>query len=227
MLDTALILDSLPKLLEGLHLTLLLTVAVLAVGIVLALPLALAHRSPRRWLRWPAEGYILLFRGTPALVQVFLIYYGAGQFEAVRDSALWPILREPVWCFIIALGLNSTAYVGQLLSGALGSLAKGVLEAAEALGLSRWQVLRTIRLPLVLRLALPAYGNETILTLKATSLACTITLLELTGMARNLVASTFAPYEIFVAAGAIYLAITLLLTRGFALMERRLRIPGA
>lgn len=227
MLDLALMQETLPKLLQGLHLTLLLTAAVLAVGIVLALPLALAHRSPRRWLRLPAEGYILLFRGTPALVQVFLLYYGAGQFEAVRESALWPILREPVWCFVIALGLNSTAYVGQLLSGALANLPKGVVEAAEALGLTRWQVLRTVRLPLVLRLALPAYGNEAILTLKATSLACTITLLELTGMARNVVASTFAPYEVFVVAGAIYLSLTLVLTRGFAALERRIRIPGA
>ena len=227
MLDLALMQDALPKLLEGLHLTLLLTLGVLALGLALALPLALAHRSRRRWLRLPAEGYILLFRGTPALVQVFLLYYGAGQFAAVRESALWPILREPVWCFIIALGLNSTAYVGQLLSGTLATLPKGVLEAGEALGLSRWQALRTIRLPLVLRLVVPAYGNEAILTLKATSLACTITLLELTGMARNVVASTFAPYEVFVVAGAIYLSLTLLLTRGFAVLEQRLRIPGA
>lgn len=227
MLDLGVMREALPRLLEGLHLTLLLTLAVLLLGLALALPLALAHRSPRRWLRLPAEGYILLFRGTPALVQVFLLYYGAGQFETVRESAFWPILREPVWCFVIALGLNSAAYVGQLLSGALANLPRGALEAAEALGLTRWQALWTVRLPLVLRIALPAYGNEAILTLKATSLACTITILELTGMARNVVASTFAPYEVFVVAGAIYLSLTLVLTRGFASVERRLRIPGA
>jgi His/Glu/Gln/Arg/opine family amino acid ABC transporter permease subunit len=227
MLDLALMQQALPKLLEGLHLTVLLTLAVLAVGLVLALPLALAHRSRHRWLRLPAEGYILLFRGTPALVQVFLLYYGAGQFEAVRESALWPILREPFWCFVIALGLNSTAYVGQLLSGALRNLPQGVQEAAQALGLSRWQALWTVRLPLVVRQIVPALGNEAILTLKATSLACTITLLELTGMARNVIASTFAPYEVFLVAGAIYLVLTFALTRAFAAFEARLRIPGA
>jgi His/Glu/Gln/Arg/opine family amino acid ABC transporter permease subunit len=227
MLDLALMAESLPRLLQGLHLTLLLMLAVLAVGLGLALPLALAHRSDRRWLRWPAEGYILLFRGTPALVQVFLLYYGAGQFEVIRDSMLWPVLREPFWCFVVALGLNSTAYVGQLLSGALRNLPKGALEAATALGLTRWQALWTVRLPLVVRQIVPAYGNEAILTLKATSLASTITILELTGMARNIVSATYAPYEVFVVAGAIYLAITLVLTRGFALVEARLRLPGA
>ena len=226
MLNVDLMLESLPRLLEGLHLTLLLTLAVLLLGLLLAVPLALAHQSSGALLRLPAELYILLFRGA-ALVQVFLLYYGAGQFEFVREGPLWPVLREPFWCFTISLGLNSTAYVGQLLSGSLRNLPKGTLEAATALGLSPAKVLWTVKLPLVLRQALPAYSNEAILTLKATSLACTITLLELTGMARNIVSATYAPYEVFVVAGAIYLVLTLLLTRAFALTERRLRIPGA
>ena len=226
MLDLGLMWESLPRQLEGLHLTLGLAFAASVFGLVLAVPLALAHRAANRWLRWPAEAYILVFRGTPALVQVFLLYFGAGQFETVRESIFWPVLRDPIWCFIIALGLNSTAYVGQLISGALANLSKGMIEAALALGLTPLQAFWTVRLPLVVRLALPSYGNEVILTLKATSLASTITIMELTGMARNIVSGTYAPYEIFLIAGLIYLAITALITRSFVLLETRLRVPG-
>jgi len=224
-LDFGLIANSLPRILDGLALTVALTASVLLFGVVVAVPIALAARSRNRALSWSAQIYILFFRGTPALVQIFLVYYGAGQLTFVRDSWIWPLLREPFWCVILALGLNSGAYVGKMLAGALANLPSGPIEAARALGLRRVQTLATIQAPLVLRAMLPAYANEVILTLKATSLASTVTLLELTGQARNLVSATYAPYEIFLAVGAVYLALSLMIGRVFAWLERRLLIP--
>jgi octopine/nopaline transport system permease protein len=225
MLDFALMWASLPDLLRGLWLTLQLTASTLALGLVVALPVALARISASRWLSVPANGYILLFRGTPALVQIALLYFGAGQFESVRASPAWVLLREPFWCAVIALGLNSGAYTGQNLSGALLAVPKGMVEASRALGLSSIATFLTVRLPLAVRIAWPAYGNEVILTLKATSLASAITLLELTGRARSIVANTYAPYEIFLLAGLVYLALTFTLSRLFLQVERHLRTP--
>lgn len=225
MLDFALMWASLPELLRGLWLTLQLTASVLALGLVVAFPVALARISKLRWLSSGANAYVLFFRGTPALVQIALLYFGAGQFESVRASPAWVVLREPFWCAVIALGLNSGAYTGQILSGALLAVPKGMIEAAQALGLSPFAALFTVRLPLGLRIAWPAYGNEVILTLKATSLASAITLLELTGRARSLVANTYAPYEVFLLAGLVYLTLTYSLARLFTQIERRLRTP--
>ena len=223
---SGLILGSLPRLLDGMMVTLALTAATLGLGVALACLVAAAHTARLGWVRGIAEGYILLFRGTPALVQVFLLYYGAGQFAAVRASFLWPVLRDPFWCAVIALGLNSGAYVGRMLSGGLKNLAPGPVEAATALGLSRWSTLLTVKAPLVLRAILPSYCNEVILTLKATSLASTITILELTGMARNIVSETYAPFEVFALAGLIYLALNLVVTRLFRALEYSVRLPG-
>ena len=225
MLDLALMVASLPELLKGLWLTLQLTLATLALGVLLAFPAALARLSPIAALSALANAYILLFRGTPALVQIALLYYGAGQFEWVRSSAAWVLLREPFWCAVIALGLNSGAYTAQNLSGALLAVPRGLVEAAQALGLSATSTFLTVRLPLAVRMAWPSYGNEVILTLKATSLASAITLLELTGRARSIVANTYAPYEIFLLAGLVYLCLTSSLTHLFARVERRLRVP--
>lgn len=226
MLDWTLMWGSLPQVLRGLRLTLELTALVLAFGMMMAFVVASMSRSQLRPVRIAAESYILFFRGTPALVQIFLLYFGAGQFPALRDTWLWPVLRDPFWCVVLALGLNSGAYVGKMLAGALANLPRGPIEAATSLGMRRGQIMLTVQLPLVVRAILPAYGNEAILTLKATSLASTVTLLELTGQARNLVSSTYAPYEIFVTVGAVYLTLALLLERFFRWAERRLRVPG-
>jgi polar amino acid transport system permease protein/octopine/nopaline transport system permease protein len=225
MLDFALMWTSLPELLQGLWLTVRLTLAILALGLIVAFPVALARISAARWLSALANVYILIFRGTPALVQLALLYYGAGQFESVRASPAWVLLREPFWCAVIALGLNSGAYTGQNLSGALRAVPTGMLEASRALGLSSMAAFLTVRLPLALRIAWPAYGNEVILTLKATSLASAITLLELTGRARSIVANTYAPYEIFLLTGLVYLAMTYALSRLFTRVEQHLRMP--
>jgi polar amino acid transport system permease protein len=204
-MDLALMLRSLPALLEGAWVTIQLVALALLAGFAVALPVALMRVSRRRWLRAPAFAYVFCFRGTPLLVQIYLAYYGLGQFEAIRQSALWPVLREPYWCAILAFALNTAAYTAEIL-----------------LGMSRTLLFRRIVFPKAFRLALPAYGNEIILMVKASALASTITLLDLTGVARTIIARTFAPVELFLAAGALYLLINFALTRVIGRVEHRL-----
>jgi octopine/nopaline transport system permease protein len=207
MFDISLVFSVMPALGKGALLTLKLTALVIVLGTLLAFPVALARNSASAWLRGSANAYVMFFRGTPSLVQVFLLYYGASQFDAIQRSPLWPVLRDPFWCVVIALGLNSASYTGKTLAAALAAVPKSLLEASFSLGLSRPQAFLTVSLPLALRAALPAYGNEIILTCKATSLASTVTLLDLTGTARLLTSETYAPYEVFLSAGLVYLAI--------------------
>lgn len=217
-----LMVDSVPQLLEGAVLTLELVFLALLIGIVIAVPLALMRtaRSPLLWM--PVYGYIFYFRGTPLLVQIFLTYYGMGQFEAIRESFIWPIFREAYWCAIIAFSLNTAAYTAEIFRGAIQAVPSGEVEAARAVGMSRTLQLRRIILPRAFRLALPAYSNEVILMLKGSALASTITLLDITGVARTIVSNTFAPYEIYITAGLIYLLMTFVITRVFLYLEKRL-----
>ncbi len=217
-----LMVDSVPQLLGGAVVTLELVGLALLVGMVLAVPLALMRtaRSPLLWM--PVYGYIFYFRGTPLLVQIFLTYYGLGQFESIRESFIWPIFREAYWCAIIAFSLNTAAYTAEIFRGAIQAVPSGEVEAARAVGMSRSLQLRRIVLPRAFRLALPAYSNEVILMLKGSALASTITLLDITGVARTIVSNTFAPYEIYITAGLIYLIMTFAITRVFHFLEKRL-----
>lgn len=218
--------STLPKLLTGLQLTVVITLASFVLGQILALPLALAVRAKSKLLSWPARTYIFLIRGSPMLVQIFLIYYGLGSLPEVRGSFLWPILRDPVNCAILAIGLNSAAYMGALIAGALADVPKGLDEAARMLGIGRLRRLIHVTLPMVYRQILPVSGNEMTLVLKGSSLASTITVLEMTGVARKAVAQTFAPFEVFAIAGVVYLMVGLVAAWGFARLEKWLQIPG-
>lgn len=217
-----LIVQSLPALLEASALTLKLLLFSLAAGMCLAIPLAIlrVQKSPLLWR--PVHWYIYFWRGTPLLVQLFLVYYGLAQFEFVRNSFVWPALRSPFWCALITMSLHTTAYTANILRGGIEGVPHGEVEAARAIGMSGLLLYRRIILPRAFRLAIPAYGNEIIGMLKGSALASTVTLLELTGMARKIVAATYAPYEIFVTAGLIYLAITFVVTRLIHLLEYRL-----
>lgn len=217
---------ALPKIMDGLQLTLLITIAAFVMGQILALPLAMAVRSSFKILSYPARLYIFLVRGSPLIVQLFLVYYGLGSLPEVRGSFLWPILRDPVNCAILAIGLNSAAYMGALLAGALAEIPKGLDEAGRMLGLGALQRFIYVKLPLLYRQILPVTGNEMTLVLKGSSLASTITVLEMTGAARKVVAQTFAPFEVFAIAGAVYLAVGLIAAWGFAKLEKYLQIPG-
>lgn len=218
----AVIIEYFPRLLEGVWVTLQLVFVSGVAGLALAVPLALMRASDRFWLRVLPFAYIFFFRGTPLLVQIFLIYYGSSQFDLIRESALWPVLREPYWCAIIAFTLNTAAYSAELIRGAIQSIPRGELEAADAFGMKRSLKIRRIVLPRAFGIVLPAYGNELILMLKSSSLASTITLLDITGAARTIIARTYTPLEIFFAAGMLYLLISALMIGAFRLIERRL-----
>lgn len=220
-MNPAFALDIMPQLLDGALLTLRLVALALLCGLILAVPVALARLSALRPLSALARGYVFVFRATPLLVQIFLIYYGLGQFEAVRQGPLWPFLREPFWCAILALTLNSAAYTAEIIRGGIRSVSFGQIEAARALGMSGPLLYRRIVLPLAWRQALPAYGNEMIQMVQASALASTITLMELTGVARAIASRTFQPVEAFVIAGAIYLLINFALTWIVGRAERR------
>jgi octopine/nopaline transport system permease protein len=211
------------RLLEGLPLTLQLAGTAIGVGALLAVLLAFMRRS-RLWsLSGFAASYVFIFRGTPLLVQVFLIYYGLGQFRpSLQAWNLWWFFREPYWCAVLALTLNTAAYGSEIIRGGLQSVPHGQIEAARACGMSRVLMMRRIVFPIAVRQALPAYGNEIILMIKATSLASTITMMELTGIAHKLISQTFRAVEIFVVAGAIYLLLNFAITRIIQLVEWRL-----
>ncbi|TCR74074.1 ABC transporter permease [Rhizobium sp. BK376] len=206
----------------GVVLTLLLTVAPLAAGFLLSIPLALIRSSKPTVSSTIVWAYTYAFRGTPLLVQLFLVYYGLAQLQLVRNSALWLLFRDPFWCAFIAFTLNSAAHTTEILAGGLRAIPKGQMEAATSLGLSRSQAFCLIQFPLAFRIVLPAYTNEVIGMLKASSLASTITLLEVTGLARQLVAATFAPYEVFIVAGLIYLGLTFVVSGLASRLERAL-----
>ncbi len=214
--------ESAPRLLGGTALTVQLVLLSLLLGFVLAIAIALMRLSGIRTLSSFASAYVFVFRGTPLLVQIFLIYFGLAQFEAVRESIAWIVLREPFWAAIIALTLNTGAYTSEIFRGGIQAVPYGEIEAAKACGMSRLMSYRRIILPLALRQALPAYGNEMILMVKASSLASTITLLEITGIARSIIARTYSPVEVFIVAGVIYLAINFAITLFVQRMEHRL-----
>lgn len=216
----------LPRLAEGAVLTLELVAIAVVAGLILAVPMGIARSSKNLLVRGIPYGYIFFFRGTPLLVQLFLVYYGLAQFDAVRNGPLWPVLRDPFWCAVITMTLHTTAYIAEILRGAIQAVPQGEVEAARALGMSRSQAMLRIILPRAARIGLPAYSNEVILMLKASALASTVTLLELTGMARTIIARTYLPVEIFFAAGLFYLVIAYVLVQAFRLLERWLRVDA-
>ncbi|RWD58088.1 MAG: ABC transporter permease subunit [Mesorhizobium sp.] len=221
-MDITLLLASTATLAGGIPLTLLLTFASLLAGLVLAVPLAFMRASSRKWLSRPVLAYTYVFRGTPLLVQFFIIYYGLGQIGAIRASLLWVVLRDPFWCCLLAFSLNGAAYATEIFRGGIQAVAPGMIEAAQAVGMSPLQIKRRVIFPIAFRSVLPPYANEAISLVKATSLASTVTLLEITGLSRRLVSETFAPYEIFIAAGVLYLGLTFLLAGFFHVLEARL-----
>ena len=221
--DLDLILDSIPKMLMGIGLTFQLLFLSLVLGTALAIILLILRISGRWYLSWPTMVYIYIFRGTPILVQIFIIYYGFPQLDFIRNNdILWPILREPFGCAIVALTLNTGAYLSEIFRGGVLGVDRGLKEAGAALGLSVTHRFIYITAPIAIRLSLPAYSNDVISLMKSTALASTITLLDMMGIARTIVAETYAPYEIFVSVMVIYLVITWAIQRTFGWIEKRM-----
>jgi arginine/ornithine transport system permease protein len=218
-MDFQVIIDNLPLYLQGLRTTIVLVFASLALGLVLAIPLALLASSKSRWISALPKAYIYFFRGTPLLVQMFMIYHGMGQFEAVRESFLWLIFQHAWACALAAFALNTAGYTGEILRGTIEQTPYGEIEAAKSVGMSDAQIYRRIILPSTFRRALPAYGNEVIFMLHGSSLAGLITIVDLFGAAKIVNARNFVPFESFIAAGIFYLAITFMIVWGFKRAE--------
>ena len=224
-MDFEAIRDSLPSYVHGAGITIVLTLAALAIGMLFALPLAVLRGWPSRRVAGPVWAFTYVIRGTPLLVQLFLVYYGLAQFDVVKRSALWPWLSSAWFCAIAAFAINTCAYTIEILHGAMRAVPAGEIEAGRAMGMSRGVLLRRVILPAALRRMLPAYGNEAILMLQATSLASTVTLLDITGAARNMNSTYYLPFEAFLTAAAIYLALTTMLVGLFHAAERRWLMP--
>ncbi len=220
--DWQIIVDSLPKLFRGLVRTFQLVGISLGLGFLLAVPLALLRvsRNPFAWM--PVYAYVYVMRGTPLLVQLYLIYYGSGQIPGIQESILWPLLRESWYCAVLAFTLNTAAYQAEIFRGAILAVPHGEVEAAKAVGMSRILLYRRIILPRAFRYALPAFANEVILTLQASAIASIVTIQELTGTAEAIISDTFAFYELYITIALMYLAVTYSLVWTFRKMEHRL-----
>ncbi|MFZ4215525.1 ABC transporter permease [Pantoea endophytica] len=222
-MDFQLIIESFPRLLGALPNTLILASVSLLIGFVASVAIALMRLSQHRLISAIASGYVHIIRSTPLLVQIFMIYYGSAQFRVyLSDVGLWTSFREPWFCAILALALNTAAYTSEIIRGGIQSVPWGQVEAAHAIGMSPVMRFRRIIFPVAIRQALPAYGNEIMLMIKSTSLASTITIVEVTGLAKQIISNTYRPVEVFLVAGAIYLAITFIMSRLIMLAEWRL-----
>ena len=197
--------------LSGLDNTILLLLISLPLGFVLALLFALGRVSKITLLSRTIASYIFVIRGTPLLVQIYLIYFGLGSVKFIRESFLWYALKEPFWCGVIALTINTVAYGAEIFRGGIQSIEKSQVESGLSLGFGKFLLLRKIILPIAIRKVLPSYGNELILMVKATSLVSLTTYMEMTGIARRIMAKTFAPVEAFIAAGILYLFLNFLI----------------
>ena len=220
-LDWQVIADNLPQYAQGLKISLILLVISLATGFVLSVPLAVARVSSRRWLSGPVWFFTYVIRGTPLLVQLFILYHGLAQFEWVRESVAWVFLKNAWFCAWLAFALNTTAYTTEIFAGALRATAPGEIEAARSYGLSGFTLYRRILLPGALRRALPQYSNEVVGMMHATAIASTVTLVDITRVARDVYANHLLPAEAFGTAAVIYLGLTFMLVGIFKAVERR------
>ena len=220
-MDFDLMITSLPKLLSATLVTLKLLSVSLFFGLFIGLLFAILRLNKNPIINKFAYGYSYVFRGTPLLVQIFIIYFGLGQVEYLRSSILWTVLKEPYWCAIIAFALNTGAYTSEILRSAFQTIKPGFIEAGRSLGISNKIIFYKIQIPIAIKQSLPAYGNEIILMLKGTSLASTVTLMDLTGVAKYIISTTFKPIEVFIVAGSIYLFMTFIIHNVIKLLEKK------
>ena len=220
-MDVDLIVTSFPKLLSASLVTLKLLSSSLFIGLFIGLLFAILRLNKNLIISKFAYGYSYVFRGTPLLVQIFIIYYGLGQIESLRESIFWTILKEPYWCAIIAFALNTGAYTSEILRSAFQTIKPGFIEAGKSLGIKNKIIFYKIQIPIAIRQSLPAYGNEIILMMKGTSLASTVTLMDLTGVAKYIISTTFKPIEVFIVAGGIYLFMTFIIHNVIKFLEKK------
>ena len=220
-MDLELMINSFPKLLSAAVITLKLLSVSLIIGLFIGIFFAILRLNKNIFINKFAYGYSYVFRGTPLLVQIFIIYFGLGQIEYLRSTILWVILKEPYWCAIIAFALNTGAYTSEILRSAFQTIKPGLIEAGKSLGISNKIIFYKIQIPIAIRQSLPAYGNEIILMMKGTSLASTVTLMDLTGVAKYIISTTFKPVEVFIVAGGIYLFMTFIIHNVIKFLEKK------
>ena len=220
-MDLELMINSFPKLLSAAAITLKLLSVSLIIGLFIGLFFAILRINKNIFISKFAYGYSYIFRGTPLLVQIFIIYFGLGQIEYLRSTVLWVILKEPYWCAIIAFALNTGAYTSEILRSAFQTIKPGMIEAGKSLGISNNVIFFKIQIPIAIRQSLPAYGNEIILMMKGTSLASTVTIMDLTGVAKYIISTTFKPIEVFIVAGGIYLLMTFIIHNVIKFLEKK------
>ena len=220
-MDLELMINSFPKLLSAAVITLKLLSVSLIIGLFIGLFFAILRINKNIFISKFAYGYSYVFRGTPLLVQIFIIYFGLGQIEYLRSTVLWVILKEPYWCAIIAFALNTGAYTSEILRSAFQTIKPGMIEAGKSLGISNKVIFFKIQIPIAIRQSLPAYGNEIILMMKGTSLASTVTIMDLTGVAKYIISTTFKPIEVFIVAGGIYLFMTFIIHNVIKFLEKK------
>ncbi|MCW6511808.1 ABC transporter permease subunit [Lichenifustis flavocetrariae] len=216
------LLEALPLLWQGTRVTAALFFWTALLAPAIALPVALARDSRSTASRRFGHGFILFFRGAPLLVVLFLLYYGLPQVNALRHSALWPLLREPFPVAVLALALNSAGFQAEIMAGALRAVPLAEVEAATAAGFSRWQIFRLIKLPNAARIGLRSYGNELVFILKGTAVVSFITIRDLMNAATEIYSRTFDPITPLVSAGLIYLAMVAAVAAVVRTMERKL-----
>ena len=220
-MDFELMINSFQKLLNAAVVTLKLLSVSLIIVLFIGLIFAILRLNKNIFINKFAYWYSYVFRGTPLLVQIFIIYFGLGQIESLRSSFLWVILKEPYWCAIIAFALNTGAYTSEILRSAFQTIKPGIIEAGKSLGISNKIIFYKVQIPIAIRQSLPAYGNEIILMLKGTSLASTVTLMDLTGVAKYIISTTFKPIEVFIVAGGIYLFMTFIIHNVIKFLEKK------
>lgn len=222
-MDFELLVESAPKLIDGVQMTLFLTVVSVVIGSSLAIPVAFAKLSPRWWKRVPVSLFVYVFRGTPMLIQLYLIYYGLGQFrETLEAIGLWWFFRDAINCALLVLILNTAAYSGEIFRGAIAGVPSGQIEAARAAGMSWFTQTRRIVLPQAFRIAWPAYTNEVVFLMQATSLVSLITVTDLFRAADQIAVRSFKIYTMYIGVAAIYLIISYGIILLFGVAERRL-----
>jgi polar amino acid transport system permease protein len=210
--DFRLIVESIPFLVKGAVYTIQVSVLAIVFGLVLGWMLGLIAVSGVRWLRAIAWGYVQFIRGTPLLVQIFLIYFGLPALG---------INIPPYWSGVIALGLNSAGFQAEIVRAGIESIDRGQTEAARSIGMSGFQTLLFILVPQTIRRVIPPLTNELITLTKSSSLLSAIAVLELTHAGQAIIARTFAPFEIYAAVAVLYLILIAVLSRGSAILERR------
>ncbi|MFO7787882.1 MAG: ABC transporter permease [Halospina sp.] len=206
----------------GLVTTVQLVFLSLIIGLFLAVPLAILRTVRNPFVSGPVWLYTYIFRGTPLLIQLYIIYYGIGQIEGIQGTFWWDIFRDPFYPALLAFTLNTAAYTTEIIRGALMATPQGEVEAAKAYGMSWALRMRRIILPSAFRRAIQAYSNEVIFMLHASAIASVVTIVDLTGAARDIYSRFYAPFAAFVAVALIYMALTFLIVYGFRRLERYL-----